>query len=352
MSGRYRLLFSELVGGELLGEIRFADLSIGDVLNGAGQFTATVPLRQPGITQDNLAPARTGLYVERDGVILSSGAVLWAATADPEAGTLSLAGEGLWSYYSHRTIRLSPVYAATEQTSIVADIIADTEATLSSGIGVTAIPLATGVLRDRTYVAAERKPVSEAVEELAAVQNGFDFYLDSRWDAGTIKTVLNFQYPATGRETEHVVERGRTALALTVTVDGAQAANVVDAFGAGQGTHQLIRTQTNTAMIGPYPYLEAQISHTDVTNHTTLIAHADRRLLRGGAPIRQATAELDTRTIPPGSFRVGDRMRLRVEDGWLDIDDHFRVVSSQLQVAEGREQLTVQLAGLEAFLEV
>ena len=50
-----------------------------------------------------------------------------------------------------------------------------------------------------------------------------------------------------------------------------------------------------------------------------------------------------------GSFDVGDQVYFRARRGWLDVADYFRVVELGFTVGPGASEVTVTLAGAEAF---
>lgn len=307
--------------------------------------------RPRALSPETLAPWRSALYLERDGVIVGGGIPVSIA-ADPQAGTMRLSGGGLFSYLARRTIRTDLTYTGVEQTSIASGLINAHAAGFAAGdIGITAVPTATGVNRDRTYAGAERKPIAEAIQQLAAVENGFDFYVDTNWSAGQLATTMTFGYPATGRHTEHVLEWGRNCVALQVDYDGGAIANLVDAFGAGNGPTQLVRTKSSPALMGPYPLLETQLAYGDVTRTSTLDAHAARRLSRSSGPVRRVSAEVLPDLLPVGSLRVGDIVRVIARRGWLDLDDEFRITAVDLSVGSNGERMQLAPAGLESFEE-
>lgn len=368
----WRLLYGPLDGtGTILGELPCIGMGYGDVLNGAGRWAATLPLDAdpprlvlpaqgvgPSTPLDaelvlldraTLAPGRTQVWFERDGVLLASG-VVWTAKADPSMNTLELAGEGMHSYFWRRFIRLDTTFTAIDQLEIARTLIEDAQALGNGNIGVTLDAATTGVLRDRTYLGTERKAVAEAIEQLAAVEGGFDFAYRPAWIAGvpTVRFVTTF--PATGRITAEVFELGTNCSLLAYSEDGTSLANVVEAFGSGDGDDAVRTTAINGPLLGPYRQLEAVIAFSDVRELDTLDAHARRRLSRGAGPIRHVMLQTFPDSIPVlGSYEVGDVVTVRASHGWLDISGPFRIVSIDVNVTGGEETVKVALAGLEVF---
>lgn len=370
----WRLLYGPLDGtGTILGELPAVSMEYGETLGGAGRWSATIPLESnpprlvlPSIgggstelssdldliTSETVATARTQVWFERDGVLLFPG-ILWTAKADIGANTLELAGEGPHSYFRRRLIRSTRSFTATDQLTIARTLIQEAQAAVNTNIGVAAETATSGVLRDRTWLGYERKWVGEALEQLSAVEGGFDWRYAADWIGGVPTATLRFTYPATGRRTAHVFEVGTNCSLLSYDEDGTTATNLVDALGAGDGDDSLISSAANAAMQGPYRILEAVVAFSDVRNVDTLTIHAQRRLARGAGPIRHVELETFPDADPAlGAYIVGDQVTVKAERGWVQLDDWFRIVEMSVSAVGGEERIKLALAGLEIFTPV
>src|SRR6266496_2368632 len=236
----YRYLLADLKTVKPIAEIPFESASYSHVLNAPGSFAGTLGLNQPAslysVLSTTLNLGRVSLFVERDNVIVWGG-ILWTSSADIDAGTITFNGEGWHSYFRRRVVRAKKNYVQQDQTTQIAKNLIDYAQSISGGsIGVdTTGVAATGVLRDRTYEAFERKFIGEAVEQLAAVDGGFDFRFDSSYVSGNIVTRFLTSYPNTGRQTNFVLEVGAQLAGLGIKVDATSLATNVDAIGAGEG---------------------------------------------------------------------------------------------------------------------
>lgn len=352
----YRYLLANVLTGALLAELPLESASYSHVLNAPGAFSGALGLRQPAKLEAVLASAlnlgQVAVYAERDGVIVWGG-MLWTSDADIDSGALALAGEGFHSYFRRRALRATKAYAAADQTTGIAKDLIDWAQSIPGGsIGVaTADVAATGVLRDRTYEAFERKWIGAEIEALAALDGGFDFRYESRWNAGTIQTRFLTSYPATGRQTEIVLEVGKQLAKLGTKTDATSLATNVDAIGAGEGDLGLIATVSSPALLGVYPLLDDVVSFTDVSERPTLEAHARKRLRRGAAPIVIPAVEWDPSLEPViGSFLPGDIVTVRGSSGLARVDGAFRVTTIEVTVDDaGGESGKLSFAGLENF---
>lgn len=359
----WRLFYSGAVSGDLLGELPFLSAKHTDTLNGTGSWSAVVPFDQPdsvvvpdglgGVeTIDRSAAAdftdlsvgTTIVYFERGGIVLGQGMV-WGIELDYEAGTMTLSGAGLGSYYQRR---LMPTvdYQDQDQLTIVQNVMSLVS---SLDIDVVCEIAVSGVLRDRATASYEAKPVLEFIDQLANVEDGFDYRFRAHRESGAIVRRLHLDYPATGRTTDIVLEVGRNAAVFAYSEDGADMATSVLALGAGEGDDKLRETESFVPT-AELPIMETSIAYLDVTDEDTLTSHAERRLQRGRNPMRRLALTLVPDVEPAlGSFDVGDRLYVRARQGWLQVADYFRVVELSIGVDGNGEQATVTLAGAEAF---
>lgn len=368
-----RVISLDLRTGTRIAELAVNGLRYGSRLNSVGELSGTVPL--PALTStankvlaaqinDAVDEGRRQIVVERDGVVVWSGIVWLSPYADnPPQRQVRAADD--WSYFGHRVIAKTLTYSGADQLTIAKDIIDNALADQGADIGVTvATPTASGVTRDRVYNSYELKPVREAVEQLAACDDGFDFAIDAAWDAttGALTKTLRFSYPRRGvpfQSSGHVFEVGRNVIDWTWPTDGTRMGNKVIAVGRGEGDAMLISTQSDVSQIQPlasggpgYPLLETTISRTDVSVQATLDSLAIARLKSSATPVTlpEITVRAD---IDPvfGSYIVGDSCRFiippdispRFPDG---LDRYFRIVGWDVAVGDdGDEQVKLILGG-------
>lgn len=360
----YRMLFADLRTGVLLGELPVETCEAEHVLNSPGSIRASMPLSMGDATRvlspqvptleldaSTFGTARTALFLEREGVI-QWGGVMWTRRINVDTEELEVGGEGWLSYWRHRYLLVRKVYTAVDQVLIAKDLL-DWGQTMMSGDRNhdTSGVVATGVLRDRTYEQYEYKNIAEAIEQLSAVEDGFDFAFTSQWSGSDILTRFLTAYPATGRATDIVLEVGVNIDVLEWTEDGTSVAHVAYAIGGGEGVDQLSRTAIDVPSLLEYPRLEAVESHTDVRETATLYAHAQRRLRRGLLPIDTMRVELDPNVVPVlGSYAVGDIVRVRGYLGAMDVDQSMRVTAMSIHLdADGGEAVQADLANVGVF---
>jgi hypothetical protein len=350
-----RVVYGSLSTGGLLGELRYESASYIDALNGAGSATVTLPLRhnRPGqpqvVTAASLAPARTYLAIERDGVPRWAGPI-WQASASPDNNVLQLNALGPHSYLRRRFVRTDLTYSQIDQYDICRAIIDYAQGQTGGDIGIdTTAANLSGVLRDRTYPAFERRNVGTIIEQLAAVNNGFTFRYTP------VRTVSTYGWQHTlsdsvGRSTDVVFEFGTNCSLVSHRLDTSLIASQVDALGAGNGPDKLIATSSDPGLLSTYPLLEATTTHSDVVAAGTLSSYAAFRLQRGSEPLQFVRLEVFPDGIPSvGSYQVGDLVDVRGEYGWLILDSRFRITEISTGVSGGGEVVNVTAAPAELF---
>lgn len=348
---RYRFLAYDITGTQFRAEIPFSSVKFGDVLNRPGSLDASLPARAAEAAQDILDPGRTTLWIT-NGNDLVWGGIVWAWRRDlSDAPEVRIAGQGLWSYYrdGRRTIRADATFTTTEQLSIVSSILATAHATANPlRLAVALKPSTSGITRTTSYLGRDRKPIGEAIEELAELDDGFDFNTRARWDTTTSPPIpsaaLEVWYPQAGSVTDHVWEHGHDIVLEPVEVDASKLATTVDAIGGDTGSGTIIQTAVDSS--GTYPYLEGTVSLTDETNTTTLGAAASGELARLQTPPRTTTAQiLDPDRWPLGSWNLGDQVWISCRDTGVQIDGYWRITAWDCDVnPDGVDSITVTLA--------
>lgn len=349
-----------------LAELPLVGVSYEETLDGAGSFSASMPLAVDGATSasarssiaalltSSSLPERTALYLYREDAIRGGG-IIWSRRRG-KGKPASISGAGFWSFFRKLNLRTTQTFTAADELVIARSLVTVAQAVTGCDIGVTVGAEVSGVLRDRVFNSYELKQIGEAVEQLAAVDRGFDFAIDLQ--PGPVK-VLTLSYPRRGRiagSTGVVFVDGKNIIDYDVVEDGTLSARTFSALGAGEGTDMRISTQTRTDLIDAgYPATSATGSFKDVTVQATLDAHA-----LGEVNARAVTPTFWTVTVDPddpdgglGTWIVGDDALLEIPD-----DDNFpraldgssgyrafhRIIAAKVSIPKvGKETVVVTL---------
>ena len=272
------------------------------------------------------------------------GGIIWTARkAADSASNIEVGAEGFWSYARRRKNRVTQMFNQIDQATIAQALITYMNGVAVAGnIGIVNGSQTTGVLRDRTYNGYERQYIGELIEQLAAVESGFDFSIDVTFDGvSTFTKTFNVWYPNKGTRTGLTWEVGVHCDFNGWNMDATQMANQIDGFGAGEGDAMLISTATDPGT--NYPLLESDVSYKSVLEQSTLDAHTADALTSKRLPsIMPALTLRPTRDTEYGTFQEGDEVRINGNDGFAAIDGPFRIMSYQVAVSdEGAESTAV-----------
>ncbi|MFF2543987.1 hypothetical protein ACFVUY_15630 [Kitasatospora sp. NPDC058063] len=357
----YRILFAEFVSGEVWGELPAAELSYTRILSAPG--SAAVKLSFERFPWQALAPWRVLIYVQRGQQVLWSGPLV-GYDVDLEAETVTLSAVGLWEYYRRRQITSTATYSQLDQGLIARRLVedyADGTGAISWNTGPAALSWdgseVTGVPRDRTYHAYERKFVGPVVEDLGAVRGGFGFRIDSGWLGGRLTNTVRF-LPRDGEPTDLVLDHGSTCDVPRVTVDGTAMTTEAAVTGSGDGESQMVSWWYNLpAETDPsrrIPRLSSVESRQDVVDPGTLTEYARQTIAAGSAPITIPSVRLYPGDHPgPGDVQVGHQVRVRVPiSGRSLVDGRYLVTEITVRVGDDGEETTLTLTPTEVYANV
>lgn len=356
----YRFLAYDLRTNVLIDELPLAIKRFGDVLNGVGEFEATLSMPENSVQVRSLLaatiPERTVVYVERDGVLLNA-YVIWSRVRQSDQ-PMRLNGLTLPSLLRRNRLNATITATGVDQFTIANTLVNYIQSQQGGNFGITTLATVSGVLRDRVYNGYERKNAYDALAELGAVENGFDWAIDIAWSAGVPTKTLRLSYPRRGRiagSTGIVFESGKNITDYTFTEDGLRSARSIDAFGSGDGNDMKITTATDTALLDAgYPLTSDYVSHKDVTVTATLDGYA-----RDAVRARSMTPTFLAITVDPsdveaslGSFIVGDDAYVSITDRQLPRQDdgspghagYYRILGYDVLIPEaGPERVSVTL---------
>jgi hypothetical protein len=365
----WQYIAADLRTNQPLAELPLTGVSFEEILNGAGVFSATLPLA--GDAADSATtrrararfltaastPGRTAVYALRDGSVVG-GAIIWTRTRESDAPA-QIAGAGFWSFFRLQHLRVARSYVGVDQLAIARDLVQTAEAVFGADIGVTVGTETSPVVRSQSWAGYELKQVAGAVEELAALDRGFDVAIDI---TPTLGKVLTLSYPRRGRlagTTGLVFARGKNLLSYRVFEDDTQAARTFTAVGAGDGDDMLLSTATRTDLLDAgYPLTSATGAWKDEAVAANLAARSVAEVAARALTPTTWSLSIDPDDIDGGlgRFIAGDDVLLEIDD-----DDNFprqddgapgysayhRILSWKITVPDqGPDELSVQLGNL------
>lgn len=337
----YRLdvydLAGSLIRSDTLGVDYSPDLVYAYALNGPGAIGFQLPTRKAGVTQANFAVGQRTLKLYRNDVLVWAG---YLTGADGDRDWVNFRGLGWYEGLRHRLIDKNQHFYSIEALNIAWALIAYTQGKTDLGITRDPAEVASGKLRNRDYCCDDFTLVSEAIEDLAGMHDGFDFWVtpDKVWKTASprrgVDKTASVIFDALFNLTEVSYGIGSEDMATEVFYVGPNTDecrdldSMVDATGlATYGRHELGLDTTNIKSDAERDEIAAEV------------------LRYQAVPLSQATVTVPAELgIDPGDFDLGDRVRFRSDDGWLTFDQTMRVIDFAVHVGEGCvEEQVVQL---------
>ncbi|MEU8721519.1 hypothetical protein [Streptomyces antimycoticus] len=359
----YRLLLCDLRSDQLLDALPVQGVSLDDYIGKTGRLAGTVPIPNAAIAdraRRALLPGRTGVWVER-GREIWWGGILWTLSLASDArGFLGAQVQcGGWESYLYRRLLFDTLTANdVDQFDIARQLIDYAQNVEGGDIGITYDTDVSGVPRDRTFSRYDLPSVGELLDQLGAVEDGFEWRIASFRDTdGRRVKRLQLGHPVirTGA-TEIVLDHPGPVLSYTWPTDATQKANAWQSRGASVNGNLASESCPLTSpllvadddLAAGWPRLDGSSDYTTVEQQATLDAHAraDATAARNPVTIPEVTVLLGG-TITPAL--LGATVRLRIRDLWhpTALDARYRVVGMSISPPERGRPETARL-----YLEV
>lgn len=185
----------------------------------------------------------------------------------------------------------------------------------------------TGIIRTREYWHSEHMLIGDALAEFPTLHQGVDIDIVV---SPTTRTFTTY-FPRKGIERpDTVLELGRNIETFSVNYDGAETANSIVVLGDGEGSDREEGGAYDLESLDGL-VLEKVYNATPGSHIRTLDDQALRGLERYKVPVvipNVTTYEGVGRLI--GVLQVGDVVPVRINHGWVQVNDLYRIISITL----------------------
>ncbi|MGW2485179.1 hypothetical protein ACWCWQ_35720 [Streptomyces sp. NPDC001571] len=357
----YRALLCDLRTDQLLDVLPLQGVSLDDWIGKTGAASGTIPIPNAQIAarvRGAVEPARTALWIER-GRNLWWGGIIWTATVASDArGFLSMQIQAgtFDSYLDHRRLTDTQSATGTDQFDIARALVTYAQSAPGGDIGIEYDDHLSGVARDRTYSRYDLPTVRDLLDQLAKVEDGFEWRIAVHRDAESGRRVKRLQlgHPVirTGAS-DIVLDHPGPVLAYGWPVDGTQRANAWQSRGAANNTNQASESVplmsaelvAGDDLAAGWPRLDGTSDYSTVTTQSVLDAHAraDWSTARRPRTIPEITVALDRTPLTPAL--LGSTVRLRIRDLWWPqtLDERYRIVGMSITPPERGRPETAKL---------
>ncbi|MCX4994252.1 hypothetical protein [Streptomyces longwoodensis] len=377
----YTYLFCDLRTDELLAELPLSGVSYSYALNAPGTLRGTIPYNAETLLLDPetaSAPARTAVYVDRDGVLVWGG-IVW--TRQNTTGGKAIQASEFLSYYQHRYVKTTlstdtslltnTAYVPTgqrlypDQKHIAWSLLRYAHAQAGGDIGVDINALAGtghGVTRTQTYYGYERPEILKAITDLASAEDGFDFSIEVGWTPGGAGQVpqryrrAQTWYPRRGRaaaDSGLVFSKGGgygSILDYDWPEDGTSLVTEMSGLGAGSGEARIVKTAQATDLISSgWPLLEAVETYEGVIDDTLVQSMTNSDLTARSQATVQPSFEVAADGDPAfGSYSVGDEALFVIDPETQSPSGRsavLRIVGIEVTAKAGPERVRLSCVG-------
>lgn len=350
--------------GLALGEVPVSSFSYTDEANRNGSFTMTCPL---GDVDKFMEPGKVAVVFERDDIPLWSG-VVWGAQVSRSAQTVTFTGSGWTSVLDRIAARFAgdlSTWAGDGSSASGFSQVAQSHTLLRLGGNTTVsnmlafqsvddrgtgITPPTSTQPDRSV--SNGQSLGDFLNEMAGVE--FDYRWVPEYSGSDL--FINFQpyYPMTGVEVNSVLDDTSVVVdQVSVTADSvAHRLWGSPSWGGSLNTYAITNGTTGTASLtagGGYPYYEKFMPATGGT-----VADADAYLASVAGRHVNAVTAVSMVLLPHGPIGLGQLapfhcVTVRVDDGWLSVDEQFRIMSTTVSV-DGAQEVQSFTTVAEALL--
>jgi hypothetical protein len=365
----YRYVFADVLSDADIAELDVTNPSMDRRIIQPGAFSCDIPIpsKDVGALVKRVIPdpqtrvPQSIVHVYQDGLIWGS-YIIWTSkvAVDGRGRTVvSVQGATLESWLNRRLLDADVTFAQADQIDIARALLLEAQAGWlpyydSANLGITALGGTSGVKRDRTYLKSEAATVGKRLEELANVNDGFEWMINTWLDEsiGARRREWVWGYPGLGQQdTAHAFELPGNITALTVTQDVTSAGTAFwargdtpesDVTAAAQPLMTAAPIVSDDLLSAGWIWLDSVSDHQGVTEIGTLQDYAAWYAETQAGAIR--TIEASVRLPDSGAFhpsRLGDYALLTAVTEFWPLDDQraptftaaVRVVGMKLKPA-------------------
>ncbi|MEU3610904.1 hypothetical protein ABZ725_01125 [Streptomyces sp. NPDC006872] len=385
----YRAIFCDLRTDDTIDILPLRDVTVDDYIGKPGSLSGTIPVPNAEVAARvrRIEEGRTSVYLQR-GNDLWWGGIIWTSTLqsdDRGVLTLGIQAATFESYAGRRRIRQDLTFTGTDdqlevarrlwrhlQTGELVEVVDDDDGdgvpegrgeegdvttVVGGDIGVTFGNESSPARRAVSYRDGDETVYLEAIDALAALENGFEHYIAVYRDPVTGIRVRRLRLGSpkiTTGTTDLVMDRPGTILSYTFPRDATRGGTTARARGATDNTNQAVESRPlfadadiavgeNLIKVG-YPRIDLASDHNDIASIPVLRSLANAELAEGvgAVVIPEISVRLDD-LVP--SALLGRTVRLRITDEWWTegLDARYRIVGVKVSPAQRGRPDTAEL---------
>ncbi|MGW0698743.1 hypothetical protein ACWD0A_05270 [Streptomyces sp. NPDC002867] len=357
----YRAIFCDLLSDQTIDILPLQDVQFDDYIGKAGSLSGTVPIPDKAIAERvrQVEEGRTAVYLERGGDLWWGG-IIWTSTLQSsERGVLTLAVQAATfdSYAARRRIREEIRFTTpTDQLEIARTLWNHLQKTDDGNIRVKVGAETSSVKRTAAWRDGDETVYSEAIAQLATLENGFE------------QQIMVFRDPVTGERvrqlrlgspkirtgaTDLVFDRPGTILSYSFPRDATRGGTTSVTRGASVNNNAAAESRplyskppvvAQDLLDGGWPRIDLSSDHNEITSQAALnsLAAANLAQVRGAVVIPEIKIRLGG-VVPP--TLLGRFARIRITDEWhpQGLDARYRIIGVKVSPPQRGRPDTAEL---------
>lgn len=341
----YRAIFCDLLTDQTLDILPLQDVTIDDYIGKPGSLSGTIPIPSQAIATraaNCIKEGRTAVYLQRGGDLWWGG-IVWTSTLDStDRGvvTLGIQAATFDSYANRRIIREDIAYTGVEQLDLVRDLWTRMEGYPGGDIGVSFGNETSAQTRTISWNNGDETVYYDAIDQLAALDNGFEYHISVYRDPATGRRVRRLRLGSpriVSGVSDLVLDMPGPILAYSFPGDATRGGTTAVARGAGNSddapdSRPPVSSEQVSDLIGEgCPRIDLTGDYDSVTDVGTLDSLAANLLAQaeGSVVIPAITIRLDD-LVPPAL--LGRTVRIRITDVWYTTGfvARYRIIGAEV----------------------
>lgn len=365
----YTYRFANLLSDTDLCELELSNVRFDRRIIQPGAFSADIPIVNADIKAQaqKIVPAKTIVHVYRDSEIWGT-YIIWSVrlgSSPHGAPVMGIQGATLESWLDRRLVDVDQIYTAVDQYAIARGLLDQaqigwTPYESNANLGITSDSSNnSSVLRDRAYYVTDGATVGQRLQELAAVDNGFEYIINTYDDysVGIRKREFLISSSLGNSNLEVVYTYPGGISSYDITYDATSAAtawwtrgDTIDDDVSGTSTPLMTAAPVlaDNWLSSAFPHLDRVVDYSSVTVLDTLENYAawwrDNHSGVVAVPIIELNTSNNLTLIPPSA--LGTTAKFTIEDQFFgrgDFSSENRVIGIEVTPPSRGTQEVIRL---------
>lgn len=315
-------------------------------LNKSGDASFDISIDDPKLNGDMLLLGDKELYIYRNNQKIWGGELTLETDAiDDTQAIATFTAKGFFDLLSKKIVGSAATprsFSATDAGSIISTLLTEVQTGTNASFNITTGVIETSVNRTVSY---SYQTLQQIIQQLSSdqIDNGFDFDVDQ-------DKKLNIWAQRGRTRNDIILEYGKNFTSFRRTLDASGMANEIIVLGNGSGGSMAVVTVDNTTQQPVYKIRQATISKKDYTNTGVLTDFGQQTLDLKSTPQQSLVITYQGDSEPfLGTYNCGDYIRVRMQRGFITIDDLYRV--HQISVTLNNDGLETIQVTLDPFIK-